>query len=173
MSRRIAAAVLSLCIGTATAEGIITRPSPYSVEETSERLVSALEQRGLTVVGRIDHAAAAAKQGAKLPASQLVLFSDPQVAADLLRCQPTIGLELPQKALVWEDAAGKVRLSYPDPEAMVVRHGIGDCGESVTRLQAALKDTAFAATSEEPATLSASGPQPPDGNASTDYRDRQ
>lgn len=168
MRQVLTAALLLLAATVAGAtEGVITRDSPYPVEDTTQRLLQALEQRGLRVFAQIDHAGSAAKAGEKLPPTRLVLFGDPRMGTELMRCQPTLGLELPQKMLIWEDASGQVHLSYPDPEAVASRYGVGDCGEAVTSLQAALKDVSFAATSEEPSTLSASGPRPPAAPAST------
>lgn len=169
----MAAGLLAAWTATAGAvEGVVSLDSPYSVAETADRLIQALQPRGLDLVGRIDQTAEARKAGIELPPRQLVLFSDPKVAGALIRCQPTLGLELPQKALVWEDVAGKVRLSYTDPETVAVRYGVGDCGEAMTQLQAAWNDLTLAATSQEPATLSANDPSRPGASASTAGQDR-
>lgn len=164
--------LLAVSLPAAGVDGVITVDSPYSVGVTAQRAAAALEQRGLEILGTIDHAAEARRSGVEVAPAELVLFRAPQVDAALLRCKPTLGLELPQRALIWEDTAGRVKLSYPDPEAIASRHAIGDCGEAVTRLGASLKDMAFAATSEEPATLSADDRPPPASASSTDSRGR-
>lgn len=172
MRRLVWPFLLAVAPPTIAVDGVVTVDSPYSVQITAQRAAEALEQRGLEILGTIDHAAEARRSGVELAPIELVLFRAPQVDNALLRCKPTLGLELPQRALAWEDTAGRVKLSYPDPEAIASRHAIGDCGEALTRLSASLKDMAFAATSEEPATLSADGAQPPSAASSTDSRDR-
>lgn len=106
--------------------GIVHLSSPYSVLETLRRLESLLQDRGLTVFGRIDHSGEAEKVGLKMRATQLIIFGSPKQGTPLMVASPTLAIDLPLKALAWEDAAGKVWLSYNAAEYLKQRHNIPD-----------------------------------------------
>ncbi|MEO6408408.1 MAG: DUF302 domain-containing protein [Burkholderiaceae bacterium] len=111
--------------------------SPHSAKSTMDRLEETVKQRGLNVFARIDHAAGAAKIGKTLRPTELLIFGNPQGGTPLMECAQSVGIDLPLKALVWEDAAGQVWLSYNDPAFIAKRHGASSC-PAVPNLQKAL-----------------------------------
>ena len=109
------------------ADGLVTLKSPHSAAETASRLAAALPERGLKLFARIDHAAGAASVGKVLRPTEVLIFGNPQGGTPLMECQQSLGIDLPLKALVWQDASGQVWLGYNDPAWLVARHGGGDC----------------------------------------------
>jgi uncharacterized protein (DUF302 family) len=110
----------------AAENGMVHLSSPYSVPETLRRLESLLQNRGLAVFGRIDHSGEAEKAGLKMRPTELIIFGSPKQGTPLMVASPTLAIDLPLKALAWEDAAGKVWLSYNAPEYLKRRHNIPD-----------------------------------------------
>lgn len=106
--------------------GIINLPSPYSVPETLDRLVSVLQAKGITIFVRIDQKLEAEKVGLSLLPTQLLLFGNPQAGTPLMVAEPAIALELPLKVLAWEAADGNVWLSYNDPLYLQQRFSLSD-----------------------------------------------
>ncbi len=104
--------------------GIVNVPSPYSVPETLARLVSILKERGVTVFARVDHSGEAEKVGLQMRPTQLLIFGSPKGGTPLMVAAPSLAIDLPLKALAWEDEQGKVWLSYNAPEYLQQRHGI-------------------------------------------------
>ena len=104
--------------------GMVHLGSPYTVPETLKRLESVLQSRGLTVFARIDHSGEAEKVGMKMRPTQLIIFGSPKGGTPVMLASPTLALDLPLKALVWEDAGGKVWVSYNSAEYLQQRHGI-------------------------------------------------
>ena len=100
--------------------------SPYSVPETLRRLESLLQARGLAIFARVDHSGEAEKAGLKMRPTQLLIFGSPKQGTPLMVASPTLAIDLPLKALAWEDASGKVWLSYNTPEYLKQRHNIPD-----------------------------------------------
>jgi uncharacterized protein (DUF302 family) len=92
-----------------------------------DRLETLLKQKGMTIFARIDHAAGAAKVGRTLRATELLIFGNPQGGTPFMECSQTVGIDLPLKALVWEDASGQVWLGYNDPAFLAQRHGVSQC----------------------------------------------
>ncbi|HTO54334.1 MAG TPA: DUF302 domain-containing protein [Myxococcota bacterium] len=129
-----------------TAEGLITRASRTGPRETAERLAAAVTRRGMAVLARIDHAAAAEKVGLALRPTELVIFGSPKAGTPLMQAAQTIGIELPLRALVWQDAAGKTWLAYTDPHELARRHGVDPRGLEQTL---AAMTQALAAVAEE------------------------
>ena len=123
--------VLALWVGAAAAaaavEGLIMLKSPHSVAVTMDRLEDAVKKRELKVFARIDHAAGAASIGQSLRPTQLLIFGNPQGGTPFMACAQTVRIDLPLKALVWEDAAGQVWLGYKDPPYLAKRHVVADC----------------------------------------------
>ncbi len=130
--------------------GRITRQSAFPVGETLDRLQAALEPAGITVVARIDHAAAARRAGLELPPTELLIFGNPALGTPLMQSARTAGLDLPLKVLAWEDAEGTVWVTYADPAALAQRHGITDRAEIIGRMTAALDRFTATATGAEP-----------------------
>jgi uncharacterized protein (DUF302 family) len=106
--------------------GMIHLASPYSVPETLRRLESLLQARGLAIFVRVDHSGEAEKAGLKMRPTQLLIFGSPKQGTPLMVASPTLAIDLPLKALAWEDALGKVWLSYNTPEYLKERHNIPD-----------------------------------------------
>ncbi len=121
--------VLLLALSTAAigADGLIAIKSPFAAKETMNRFEENAKQRGLSVFARIDHAAGAAKIGKTLRPTEVLIFGNPQGGTPFMECAQTIGIDLPLKALVWEDAQGQVWLGYNDPDFLARRHGVPQC----------------------------------------------
>ncbi len=106
-----------------TTKGIIARPSHHSVEETVERVKNILQSKGITLFALIDHSGEAKRVGMKMPPTRLLLFGNPKAGTPLMLAAPSSAIDLPLKLLIWEDADGKVWVSYNDPEYLQERHG--------------------------------------------------
>ena len=109
------------------ADGMIAIKSPYPASQTMSKFEDLLKQRGLNVFARVDHAAGAAKIGKSLRPTEVIIFGNPAGGTPLIECAQTAGIDLPLKALVWEDAAGQVWLGYNDPAYLAQRHGVAQC----------------------------------------------
>ncbi len=118
--------------------GLMTKASKYSVAETMDRFESEAKARGFVVVARVDHAAAAEKAGMKMPASQLLIFGNPKGGTPLMLASPTAGIDLPLKALAYEDAEGKIWLSYNAADYLKARHNISGKDEVIANVNKAL-----------------------------------
>lgn len=151
MSRIISAlAILMLFTNVSfAADGIITLKSQYQLQETLERLEKALDDKGMTVFAKIDHAAGARKVGLDMKPATVVIFGNPKVGTKLMKCSRTVAIDLPQKALIWEDAKGETWYSYNDPQYLVKRHEIKDCEKPAGKIGKALASFARAATGTE------------------------
>jgi len=104
--------------------GIIDIPSNHSVDETVERLKAILQSKGITLFALIDHSGEAEKVGMKMPPTKLLIFGNPKGGTPLMLAAPSIAIDLPLKILVWQDAQGKVWLSYNTSEYLEERHGL-------------------------------------------------
>ena len=117
-------------------DGLITLSSRYPVGETVDRLLAALAKRNMTVFARIDHAAGAASAGLTLRPTEVVIFGNPKGGTALMQDHQSAGIDLPLKALVWEDADGKIWLSYNDPAWIARRHGLGAASAGAVEVMA-------------------------------------
>ena len=132
------------------ADGLITMRSSYGPKETMNRLEADVQAKGLTVFARVDHTAGAAAVGLALGPTELLIFGNAKGGTPLMQSIQTIGIDLPLKALVWQDALGKTWLSYNDPDWLAKRHGLGhDVEVPVSALAAALGALATAATASQ------------------------
>jgi uncharacterized protein (DUF302 family) len=104
--------------------GMVHLSSPYSVGDTIQRLESLLKAQGLTEFCRIDHSGEAERAGLKMPLTQVIIFGSPKGGTPLMMAAPTVAIDLPLKALIWEDGGGKVWLSYNSPEYLKQRHDL-------------------------------------------------
>jgi len=104
--------------------GIVTIPSQHSVADTLDQLERLLRERGLIVFARIDFSRDAASAGLTLRPEQMLIFGNPKAGTPLMQAAAVSGIDLPLKALVWEDAEGKTWLAYNAPEYLVRRHGL-------------------------------------------------
>lgn len=118
--------------------GLVSAPSNVSAGATLDRLLAALAARKLTVFARVDHAAGAASVGLKLRPTELVIFGNPQGGTALMQDGQSAGIDLPLKALVWEDADGKAWLAYNDPAWIAQRHGLGAASAAAIKAIAAM-----------------------------------
>lgn len=109
-----------------TGEGIISKPSKYSVSETLHRLQTILTGKGIKVFALVDHSGEAEKAGLKMPPTQLLIFGNPKGGTPVMLASPTSAIDLPWKALVWQDAKGQVWLSYNDPAYIQRRYSLED-----------------------------------------------
>ena len=127
---------------------LIVRQSAHDVAATLDRLETALTEAGITVFARIDHAAGAAAIDEALAPTELLIFGNPRLGTPLMQSEPAIGLDLPLKALAWQDADGQVWLAYTDPAALAARYGIADRAEVFERMAGALARLTGVATTE-------------------------
>ncbi len=134
----LTAAVILLPAGAQAAEGVIVKESNHSVTETIDRLESALSEAGLTIFARIDHAAGAESAGLSLRPTTVLIFGNPNLGTPLMNGAPTVAIDLPQKALAYEDENGNVFLAYNDPAYLAERHGLEGQDEVLARITGAL-----------------------------------
>lgn len=128
--------------------GLIRVPSSFAARETADRLVAAVTAKGMTVFARIDHAAGAVSAGMALRPTELLIFGSARAGTPLMQADQAIGIDLPLKALVCEDAAGKAWILYNDPRWLAQRHGLGAAvASTVDAMTAALAAVAATATS--------------------------
>jgi uncharacterized protein (DUF302 family) len=107
-------------------DGIISKESKFSVPETLDRVDALLRSKGIKIFVRVDHSGEAEKAGLKLPPTQLLIFGNPKGGTPVMLAAPTAAIDLPLKALAWQDSDGKVWLSYNDPEYLKKRYGLTD-----------------------------------------------
>jgi uncharacterized protein (DUF302 family) len=127
-------------------DGLITLMSKHSVKETTQLLVQALENKGMTVFDTIDHKKGAKSVGKKLRPTTVVIFGNPKIGTPLMNCSQTIAIDLPQKALIWKDANKQVWYSYNNPQYLAKRHNLQGCEKVLTKVTNALANFAKAAT---------------------------
>lgn len=128
------------------ADGVIRIKSMHSVAETLNRLESALKNRGMTIFKRVSHSDGAAKVGLELRPTELLIFGNPKVGTPLMQCQQLVALDLPQKALVYEDEKGQVWYAYNDPEYIAYRHNVVGCDDVISKISKALYNFSRLAT---------------------------
>ena len=139
--KRIFLAVLLIAyaaIPAVAADGVIHVGSDSNVENTATRLEKILRDKGMTIFTRIPHSESAQKVGIVLRDTELILFGNPKVGSPLMKCSQSAAIDLPQKALVWEDESGKTWISYNDPRYIEKRHGISGCEEVLAKIEKAL-----------------------------------
>jgi uncharacterized protein (DUF302 family) len=113
-------------------EGLRTVPSRFGPKETMDRLEAEIRADGLEVFARIDHAAGAAKVGLTLAPTELIIFGSAR--GPLMQSVQTVGIDLPLKALVWQNAANKTWLSYNEPGWIAQRHGVSQAQPVVNKM---------------------------------------
>jgi uncharacterized protein (DUF302 family) len=104
--------------------GIVDKPTNHSVDETVEKLKGILQSKGVALFAVVDHSGEAAKVGMKMPSTKLLIFGSPKAGTPLMLASPSVAIDLPLKILIWEDAQGKVWVSYNSPSYLQERHGI-------------------------------------------------
>lgn len=133
--------------------GYIKQPSVFNVEDTVSRLEHEISSRGLKVLSIIDHAANAQSVDKELVPTQLIIFGNPNIGTQLMQSNPSIGLDLPQKYLVWEVSDGSTCIAYNKPDYLKYRHNIFGKEELLGRISNALKTIATAASTDAESTL--------------------
>ena len=108
----------------ATTKGIIDQPSQHSVDQTVAKLTAILQAKGVTLFALVDHSGEAEKVGMQMRPTKLLIFGSPKAGTPLMLAAPSIAIDLPLKILVWEDAQGKVWVTYNSPQYLLERHGI-------------------------------------------------
>lgn len=154
MLKSIAFAAALLAAGAANAgghvseTGLVTIKSAHDVSTTIDRLAAAVDKAGGTVFARVDHAAGAAGVGLELRPTELLIFGNPKLGTPAMQAAQTMGMDLPLRAVAWQDEAGDVHLSYTDAATMAARHGIPADAEVVAKMTGALGKLTGAATGE-------------------------
>jgi len=133
-----------------SADGMINIESDFNVTKTADRLENILKKKGMTVFNRIKHSQAASNVGIELRETELIIFGNPKVGSPLMKCQQSIAIDLPQKALIWKDEKSNVWISYNSPQHLVKRHQLEGCTKELFKIENALaKITKAAATKPE------------------------
>jgi len=127
-------------------DGLTTIRSRFGPKETMDRLQAEIRAKGMTVFARIDHAAGAAEVGLTLRPTELIIFGNARGGTPLMESVQTVGIDLPMKALVWEDAGGETWLSYNEPSWIAQRHSIADAEPVVSKMAAGLSAISKAVT---------------------------
>ncbi len=130
----------------ATPAGMISKASKYSVTETMNKLEAVLKKKGITVITRWSHSDKAKSVGINLRPTELILFGNPKMGSHLFTSQQTAGIDLPLKALAWQDKNGKVWLSYNAPAYIARRHHITDRKKIIAKMTNALNKLTNVAT---------------------------
>jgi uncharacterized protein (DUF302 family) len=129
------------------AQGLTTLPSSHGPKDTMDRLEAVVKAKGMTIFARIDHAAGATAVGLSLRPTEVLIFGNAKAGTPVMQSVQTIGLDLPLRALVWQDGSGHTWLSYNDPGWLAKRHGLsGETGTAISMMTGALDAVAKAAT---------------------------
>lgn len=121
------------------AEGMNNVKSGYSVEQTANKMAVVLEEKGMTIFSRINHSAAAQKVGLELRDTILLIFGNPKAGTLLMQCQQTVAIDLPLKALIWQDEKDQVWISYSDPRYLEQKHDIKGCETILSKMEKGLE----------------------------------
>lgn len=108
---------------TKLVNGLIHLSSRHSVDDTLQRLRELLAEKNITIFAMVDHSGEAAKAGLQMRSTKLLIFGNPKAGTPLMQAAPSVAIDLPLKALIWEDADGNVWLTYTDPAYLQARHG--------------------------------------------------
>jgi len=147
----VPALVIAALLGGASAPastdtGLVSKRSAHTVDQTLDRLEAALKDAGAKIVARLDHTAEAKALGRPMRPTALVIFGNPAVGAPLMLRNQTIGIDLPMKALAWEDERGQVWLTYNAPAYLAERHGVSGSTEALDAMRKGLERFTNAAT---------------------------
>jgi uncharacterized protein (DUF302 family) len=142
-AKTIFAVIALMCVWEVqamAADGLVTLRSSFAPKDTMNRLEAQVKAKGFTVFARIDHAAGAAEVGLPLSPTELLIFGNAKGGTPLMQSVQTIGIDLPLKALVWQDTSGTTWLSYNDPNWLAKRHGLGDEADVPLKAMSAVLD---------------------------------
>lgn len=135
-------------LGQGAGEGLIVKKSAFGATKTLDRLGLALKRAGLTIFARVKHQAGAKKVGLALKPTELLVFGNPKMGTPLMQANPAMGLDLPLRAVAWEDKDGATYLAYTDPAALKVRYGITGKDALFAKMTGALKKFTDIATTK-------------------------
>jgi uncharacterized protein (DUF302 family) len=144
----VALMILSIAISVEAADGVVNVQSTFNVEKTADRIESLLKEKGMTVFNRIKHSESADNIGIDLRDTELIIFGNPKVGSPLIKCQQSVAIDLPQKALIWKDGVGKVWITYNNPIYLTKRHNITGCEEVILKIEKALASIAKSASKQ-------------------------
>ncbi len=130
------------------ADGVINVFSNHSVDKTAMKLKTILSKKGMTIFNTVKHSESASKVGVDINPTQLVIFGNPKIGSPLMKCSQTVGIDLPQKALVWQDTMKKVWITYNNPSYLKQRHNIKGCDQVLMKVTGALKKITAAAAAQ-------------------------
>jgi len=138
MSAALLLSTNMLTTSVMAADGMLNVKSSHNVKQTADRLVEILNNKGMTVFNRISHSDAAQRAGIELRDTELVIFGNAKAGSPLMLCEQSTAIDLPQKALVWQDAESSVWISYNDPAYLRQRHAISGCDAALDKISKAL-----------------------------------
>ncbi len=142
----ILSALLSVSFSSFAIDGMIDVKSNHSVKVTADKFEKILLSKGMTIFKRVKHSEAAKKVGVNINLTELIIFGNPKIGSKLMKCAQSVAIDLPQKALVWEDDHGNAWISYNAPSYLKSRHNINACSKLLRKVTGALsKLTATAA----------------------------
>jgi uncharacterized protein (DUF302 family) len=144
IARTQAPRVNSMMSTSRSSNGLIQLKSNFSIEETTTRIESLLKERNLVLVAKIDHAANAKSVKLELRPTRLFIFGNAKAGTPLMQCNQSVGIDLPMKALVWQDAQGQVWFGYNDPQYLKDRHQLKQCDREINAASQAMKALATA-----------------------------
>jgi uncharacterized protein (DUF302 family) len=133
-----------------TIQGLTSIQSDFGPKETMDRMEAQIRAEGLNVFARVDHAAGAAEAGLTLPPTELMIFGNARGGTPLMQSAQTVGIDLPLKILVWQDAANNTWLSYNEPGWIAQRHGVSNTEDTVTKMADLLKAISRTAVGPKP-----------------------
>lgn len=150
MIKKIATAMLAIAVSgfTVADDSLVSVESSYSVKDTADRFEQILNKKGITVFARINHSENAANVGLDLEPTEVIVFGNPKIGTPLMQCSKTVAIDLPQKVLFWQDAAGKTWLSYNNPQHLQQRHAIEGCERVFNKITGVLGKLSKAAASK-------------------------
>ncbi|WP_373017843.1 DUF302 domain-containing protein [Thiomicrorhabdus sp.] len=131
--------LFSWFISAQAADGVVNVASQFNVEQTTDRMENILKQKGMTIFNRINHSEGAKNVGINLRDTQLLIFGNPKVGSVLMQCQQSVAIDLPLKALIWQDKQSNVWITYNQPIYLEKRHQIGGCETTLAKMAKALE----------------------------------
>lgn len=150
MLKYISASILALSLSSAliaddNGTGLVSIKSQHTVNQTADRFESILKKKGINVFARVDHEQNAEKVALKLAPTQVIIFGNPKIGTPLMQCSKTVAIDLPQKALFWQDDKGQAWVTYNAPAYLKERHAIKGCDQVITKISNVLANLTRAA----------------------------
>ena len=130
--------VITSALPALAADDLAIRPSKFSVKETIDRIVAALDAKGIKPVARVDHAAGAKSAGLDMKPTEVLIFGNPKLGTPLMLANPQAAIDLPMRVLAWEDKDGKVWVGYVKSDTLKARHSLQGVDEQLKGIAGAL-----------------------------------